>query len=48
MRASIASPEFLNKAPAHVVQERKDKMQEVKHKITQLQYEVQKIRAEHL
>jgi valyl-tRNA synthetase len=48
MRSAITSPEFLSKAPSSVIEDRKAKMLEVKQKITQLQYELQKIKSEHL
>lgn len=48
MRAAMVSPDFLAKAPPHVVEERKIKMQEVKTKINQLQFEIQKLRSDHV
>ena len=47
MRTIISSAEFLDKAPPHVVEERKVKMQEVKQKINQLHAEIQKLKSQH-
>lgn len=47
MRSTIISPEFLSKAPPQVVADRKEKIQEVKNKITQIQLEIQKIKSQH-
>lgn len=47
IRAQLSSGDFLDKAPAAVVQEKKEKMQEVKNKILLLQHEVQRLKMEH-
>jgi len=47
LRAQLSSSDFLDKAPAAVVQEKKEKMQEVKNKILLLQHEVQRLKMEH-
>jgi valyl-tRNA synthetase len=48
MRSIMTSGDFLSKAPPALIEERKAKMNEVKHKITQLQFEIQKVKSEHI
>ena len=47
IRAQLASQEFLHKAPPEVINEKKQKMLEVKTKILSLQHEVQRLKMEH-
>jgi len=47
VRSSLASPGFLERAPKEVVDEKKKKMEEVKSKISHLNYEINKIKMNH-
>lgn len=47
IRLSLSSNDFVSKAPPEVVAEKKQKMEEVKSKIAQMQYEINKLRMEH-
>lgn len=47
MRVTIASTDFLDKAPPKVVEEKKQKMDEVRQRIGALQHEIQRIKMEH-
>ncbi len=47
IRGQLSSNDFLGKAPPAVVEEKKQKMQEVKMKIVTLQHEIQRLKMEH-
>ena len=47
MRIQLSSPDFLMKAPPSVVEEKQQKMQEVKNRIVSLQHEIQRLKMEH-
>lgn len=47
VRASLSSPGFMERAPKEVVDEKKKKMDEVKSKISHLNYEINKIKMNH-
>jgi len=47
IRAQLSSNDFLGKAPPAVIEEKKQKMQEVKTKIVTLQHEIQRLKMEH-
>jgi len=47
IRGQLSSNDFLWKAPPEVVEEKKQKMQEVKTKIITLQHEIQRLKMEH-
>ncbi len=44
LRATLTAPWFVDKAPVHVVEEKKQKMQEVKVKISSLEFEINKLK----
>jgi valyl-tRNA synthetase len=46
LRTTLSSGDFARKAPEHVVNEKKEKMQQVKSKIAQLEFEINKIKME--
>lgn len=47
IRAQLSSNDFLGKAPPAVIDEKKQKMLEVKTKIITLQHEIQRLKMEH-
>lgn len=47
LRATLSSPWFKDKAPKEVFDAKKDKMQEVKIKISKIQFEIDKIKMNH-
>jgi len=47
IRAQLSSNDFLGKARPAVIDEKKQKMQEVKTKIVTLQHEIQRLKMEH-
>jgi valyl-tRNA synthetase len=47
VRVTLSAPGFADNAPAHVVEEKKKKMNEVKAKIAKIDVEIQKIRMKH-
>jgi valyl-tRNA synthetase len=47
IRATLSAPWFVENAPAHVVEEKKKKMEEVKAKIAKIIVEIQKIKIKH-
>lgn len=47
MRSTLAAPWFMDNAPAHIVEDKKKKLAEVKAKIAKIDLEIQKIRMKH-
>ena len=47
LRRALTSGDFATKAPAAVVEAKKQKMQEVKSKIIKIEFEINKIKMEH-
>jgi valyl-tRNA synthetase len=46
LRTTLSSGNFAQKAPEHIIKEKKDKMQQVKSRIAQLEFEINKIKME--
>jgi len=47
LRVTLTSPGFADKAPPHVIEDKKNKMNEVKSKIAKLEFEISKIKMNH-